>query len=236
MTTPERRIDRRNAMTHTHTGECPRRCAIFDIQTRSRFRDTREYRFSIKPPQATGLRNAARSCDTPSRKHMRRARRLHNLHTVRPIAALASAMRHLPHRPPGAPRPTIRVVDRSTPARSTFSPLARVGAGLFTHPAPETRAGKPDCVSPAAASLRGLASRRPHELLSSCLSLAQAHRRLRPAMSWSRQRTIALPGYFLRRRRGAGSRVSARPRHSSPSRRTGHPATAPRDRSQPYAP
>ncbi|WP_196776107.1 hypothetical protein [Burkholderia multivorans] len=58
MTMPERRIDRRNAMTHTHTGECPRPCAIFDIQTRSRFRDTREYRFSIKPPQATDLHNA----------------------------------------------------------------------------------------------------------------------------------------------------------------------------------
>lgn len=195
-------------MTHTRTDECPRRCAIFDIQTRSRFKDTREYRLSIKPPQATGLHNAARSCDGSSQTYAPHSPTAH-LHTVRPIAALASAMRHLPHRPPGAPRPTIRVVDRSTPARSTFSPLARVGAGLFTHPAPEARAGKPDCASPAAASSRGLASRRPHELLSSCLSLAQAHRRLRPAMSWSRQRTIALPGYFLRRHRGAAREAVA---------------------------
>ncbi|MDN7654774.1 hypothetical protein QZM62_15160 [Burkholderia multivorans] len=58
MTTPERRIDRRNAMTHIHTDECPRRCAIFDIQTNSRFKDTREYRFSNTPRQATGMRNA----------------------------------------------------------------------------------------------------------------------------------------------------------------------------------
>ncbi|MBU9310830.1 hypothetical protein [Burkholderia multivorans] len=45
----------------------------FDIQTSSRFKDTREYRFSIKPPQATGLHNAARSCDGASQTYAPRS-------------------------------------------------------------------------------------------------------------------------------------------------------------------
>jgi len=72
------------------------------------------------------------------------------------------------------PAITIWPVDRSSPARSTISPLARAGAGAFCPPTPE------GCVGGTGQAFGGLRngtrshpdirSPDPYELLSSCLS------------------------------------------------------------------
>ncbi|ENG0237116.1 hypothetical protein [Burkholderia multivorans] len=54
----ERRIGQHNAMSRMSTADCSIRSATSNIQISSRFKDTREYRFSNKPRQATGMRNA----------------------------------------------------------------------------------------------------------------------------------------------------------------------------------